>query len=306
MNKYKGIIFAILSSVAFGLMPIFAKVAYNNGSNTSTVLSFRFLVAAIILFIFGIITKTSFKVSKKQLITLILIGSLGYTFTTETLFLSYRYMSVGLATTIHFIYPAFVCIFSFLVFKEKLSKNKVGALILSAVGVYLLVGVSNSGINLKGVGLALVSGVSYSCCILSMNNKAIKTLDNKVMTFYFSLFAGSTITLLSYFNGGLTLHFNRELIFSYFGLSVVSTIIATILLIKAVKVIGATSASILGTFEPIVSLILGVALFNESITSIMIFGTILILFSVIIISMESKDKKENKGKVNLKEENAFL
>ena len=31
MKNYKGILYAILASVAFGVMPIFAKFAYING-----------------------------------------------------------------------------------------------------------------------------------------------------------------------------------------------------------------------------------------------------------------------------------
>ena len=52
MKNYKGIIYAILASVAFGLMPIFAKNAYIHGSNSATVLIYRFSIAAVLLFIY--------------------------------------------------------------------------------------------------------------------------------------------------------------------------------------------------------------------------------------------------------------
>ncbi|MGL4820457.1 MAG: EamA family transporter, partial [Bacilli bacterium] len=59
---YKGIIFAILSSVAYGVMPIFAKIAYANGSNPTSAIMFRFYFAVILLLCYFLITRQSVRV----------------------------------------------------------------------------------------------------------------------------------------------------------------------------------------------------------------------------------------------------
>jgi len=291
MKKLPGIIFAILSSTAFGFMPIFAKIAYNNGSNAMTLLFFRFLLAAIMLLVYFYIKKISLNINKKQLYIILLVGLLGYTSTGIVLFLSYNYISVGLATTMHFIYPAIVIVLNYLVYKEALTKNKVLALLISLIGVYVLIGINSNEINLKGAFLSLFSGFTFAGCVMGINHPELKKLDNSVQVFYFSVCAGTVFLMFSLLMGQLVLQFNIYTLSSYIGISFVSTIISIVLFIKAVKIIGASSASILGTFEPIVSIIMGIILFNEQLSFTIIVGTSLILTSIFILAGENQHTK---------------
>lgn len=287
MNNYKGILYAILSSVAFGLMPIFAKFAYANGSNPTTVLIARFLLAALILFTYLKLTKVSLKVSKKQLATLLSIGIVGYTLTTQTLFVSYDYLGAGLATTLHFIYPVVVCLIGYFFFKEKMSNSKLLALIFAGLGIYALVAMESKTLNTLGVALALFSGVSYSMTIVALGLKSIKKINHNVVTMY--VCSGATLGMIIYgaFTDTITFTFNLNIGIAYIGIAVISTITSMILLLKAIQIIGTASTSILGTFEPIVSVILGIILFGESLTLSLIIGTLLILASTIILARES-------------------
>ena len=45
----RGIGLVLVSAMAFGAMAIFAKLAYDEGANTSTLLTLRFVFAALIL-----------------------------------------------------------------------------------------------------------------------------------------------------------------------------------------------------------------------------------------------------------------
>jgi drug/metabolite transporter (DMT)-like permease len=288
LKKIYGISYALLSSAAFGFMPIFAKIIYNNGSNTLTVLSLRFLIAALMLFVYFLIAKIDFRVNKTQLILLAIIGFLGYTSTGLTLFYSYNYISVGIATTMHFIYPAVVIILNYLIYKEAFSKNKIIALLVSVTGVYILIGVKAQGISIGGALLALSSGFTYAGCVMGMNNKEIRKISNLVTVFYFSIFAGSSLLVFTLLSGKLHFPINIQTTTSIVGISLISTIVSIGLFVKALKIIGASSTSILGTFEPIVSIIMGILLFSEKLTATLIIGTILILASVIILSKEKQ------------------
>lgn len=286
MNNYKGILYAILSSVAFGLLPIFAKFAYANGSNPTTVLIARFLLAAIILFTYLKCTKVNLKVSKKQLAILLSIGAIGYTLTTQTLFVSYDYLGAGLATTLHFIYPVVVCLIGYFFFKEKMSKSKLLALLFAALGIYALVAMESKTLNAFGVALALFSGISYGANIIALGLKSIKEINHNVVTMYVCLGAALGMILYGAFTDTITLTFNLNIGIAYIGIAVISTIASMILLLKAIEIIGTVSTSILGTFEPIVSVILGIILFGESLTLSLIIGTLLILASTIILARE--------------------
>lgn len=284
MKRTHGIIYALLSSAAFGLMPIFAKIAYSNSSNPLTVLSLRFLCAALILFIYFIITGVNFQLSRRQTVRLILVGVLGYTSTGITLFFSYSYISVGLATTMHFIYPALVIVLNYVFYKEPFTKQNVAALLISVIGVYILIGTKVESIHPVGTALALLSGVTYAASVIGMNHPELKELDNRVTVFYFSLSSGCTLILLTILTNNFSLKLNISYVLSIVGISFISTIVSIVLFIKALKIIGSTSTSILGTFEPIVSIIMGILLFGENITIQIILGTILILSSVMLLA----------------------
>ena len=119
MSRTKGILFTILAASSFGLIPLFAKIAYANGFNPYTFTLYRSLFASIEIFIFIKIKNIKYRVEKEQYITLFKVSLVGYSLMMLTLSISYNYMSTGLATTIHFIYPVIVMLASIIFYKEK-------------------------------------------------------------------------------------------------------------------------------------------------------------------------------------------
>ena len=290
MNNYKGIAYAFLSSAAFGIMPILARIAYANGSNPTTVLIFRFLISTLILFLYLKFKQININLKKEQVALLLSIGIIGYTITAQTLFISYNYLGAGLATTLHFIYPVVVCITGFIFFKNKMNNKKIISLLLAILGVYSLVAFKNSTINILGISLALFSGVTYGLTMIALNLNSIRNLDNRVITMYICF--GSTIGMVLYglFSNSIILNFNFIAVGCYLGISIISTIASIILLLKAIKIIGVSSSSILGTFEPIISIFLGALFLGEKLSLALLIGSILILISTTIIA---KDKYVN-------------
>ncbi|MGL4522831.1 MAG: DMT family transporter [Bacilli bacterium] len=133
-STYIGIVYAILSSVAYGVMPIIAKLAYAEGSNPTTVILFRFYIALVLLAGYILWKRMTFVLTWKQFGYLFTLGFFGYTITTLTLYLSYDFLGAGLATTLHFIYPGVVCLLGWWIFKERMDSAKWISLLLAAVG----------------------------------------------------------------------------------------------------------------------------------------------------------------------------
>ena len=141
-----------------------------------------------------------------------------------------------------------------------------------------------------GVFLATFSGLSYAIYIILMSIKEVKDIDNIVVTMYVTFGAATGIFIYSILNGSLVTKISMNLTVSYIYIAVISTILSMVLLLKGIELIGASSASILGTFEPIVSIIMGIIIFKEQLTFSLIMGTIFILISTIILA---KDKSGN-------------
>lgn len=288
LSRYKGIAYALLSSTAFGVMPILARIAYANGSNPTSVLIFRFSISALILFLYLKYIHISISLKIRQVLLLLSIGITGYTITTQALFMSYNYLGAGLSTTLHFIYPVVVCTASFILYKDKMGSKKIISLLLAAVGVYSLVGFKNNTISILGISLALFSGLAYGLTLIALNLKCINSLDNRVTTMYLCVGSAIGTVLCGAFNNSINLNFNFNILVCCVGISIVSTILSIILLLKAIEIIGVSSSSILGTFEPIVSVFLGVLFLNEKLTFSLIIGSALILVSTVILAKAKK------------------
>lgn len=74
MNKFNGLLYGIISSASFGLIPLFAIPAMQHGMDFMNVISYRFLFATIALAVLLKIRKVSFGIEKSDLPTLLLLS----------------------------------------------------------------------------------------------------------------------------------------------------------------------------------------------------------------------------------------
>lgn len=299
MERFKGIIYTMLSAITFGVMPILARFAYDGGINAFTLVFLRSFFAVFMLLIYLIIKKVDFKINKEQIKTLIILGILGFTLTTLTLFTSYNYISVGLATTLHFTYPVVVTVLSIILFKEKIYSSKIIALIISVVGIYLLIENDGGNLSMKGVLLALVSGFFYSYYLLGVAHSKIKNLNCFLLTFYLSIVASIFLFIVGILSSQLSFNISTNAWGMSIMISFLTSIIAVIALQIGIKIIGPSTASILSTFEPIVGILLGVVILNESITIRSVLGCTFVILSVIILTLgEKRIQKQSNKKVS--------
>ena len=292
MNKVQGIICAVSSAVAFGLIPVFAVLAYNGGTNAITTAFLRFLTASLLLM--GILRyrKVKLRISKKLLGRLAFLSIIGYSATCVTLFMSYNYIPIGLATTMHFVYPAIVTILSFFVFKEKMEPVKIFSLIISIIGVYILAGSKGTAINLKGVILALSSGVFYSLYTIELGKEEIKAIDGLLLTFYVSLLSTVSIFIFGAATGNLMFTLQLPGVLAVLGLALICTVFAILAYFKAVQAIGPSDTAILSTFEPVTGVIMGIVVFGEKLSLTAAIGSFFIIASVLLFSYNRNIKTQ--------------
>jgi len=289
MKNVNGILYIVLSSVSFGVMPILAKLAYNQGATTYSVLFLRFIFAVFMILYYLIKNKISLKLTKRQVVLVISLGIFGYSGTAGSLFLAYNYISVGLATMILYTYPIIVSLLSYFIYKEKLYTKKVVCFILSLIGLYALIGVDNvSLINTKGLVLAAMAAVFYSLYVIGSSCNDIKKLNSFVMTFYISVVSAITMGIAGITTNTLSFNLTFYSLVCILLLAFISTVVALMAFLQGVKIIGPSKASILSTLEPIVSLVLGYIILNQGINFQQIIGSILIISAVLLLTLDRK------------------
>lgn len=289
MTKTRGILLIMLAAICFGLIPFFATIAYANGFNPITLTLFRFGLAAVLLYTYIKIKGINYKVSAGQYFLLFQVGLIGYGVMMLTMVTSYNYIPTGLATTLHFVYPIAVMVGSIFIFKDKVGWKSITALVLSVVGIYFLAGFNSvESLNFYGVSLALVSGVLYAYYILTIAKSSLRQVSAFVIAFYISFFNALVLLAVCAFTGDLHLNITYQGFLSTLMLALVSSFVGMVAFQTGLKIIRATTASILSTFEPITSLLVGVFILAEVLAWHHILGSLLVIISVIAVSFFEK------------------
>lgn len=284
MKKHGGIIAALASAFIFGFTPILGRLSYDGGSNGITLSFLRQAFGIPLLYILLKIQRVPLGISRQELKDLLKIGIVGPAATTLLLYASYQFIPVGIATTLHFLYPVVVALAEVLFFKSKIGPLKGAALALSAVGVLLFFEKGASEGAVVGIILALLSSVSYTIYMVGVERTSLRHMHYFKLSLYFcivSFFVSGTFGLLS---GQLTFQLTGLAWFYTFLVAAFVSVGAITLLQLGVKLVGASTTAILSTLEPITSVLLGVSLLSERMTWVKGIGCVLILLGVVLVT----------------------
>ena len=299
--KLKGIVLTMLSSITFGFAFTLGPMTYGaGGSNPVTLTFLRNFLSLPFLLLIVLFLKVDLRVTKNQLKNLAILGFIGNSITTLLLNIAFAHIDVGIVTPIHFTYPIFVTLGCVLFFHEKLSKQKIIALVIamSGIGCFFIESLNSASFNLStliGLILAVASGAFYAFYIIFMDKSGLKSESPFKITFYVAI--ASSIGMFFY---GIS---TNQLVLSSLTtkswiisavFAFLCTVVALSLLQVGIKHIGASEAAVISTFEPITSVIFGILLLNEKITPIKIIACILIFSGVLILSFAKNNTSEIK------------
>ncbi len=292
--RFLGTISAMTGAATYGTNPLFAMFMILAGIGVNSILFYRYLLATIIFFVWlKFFKKISLKINKEECFSLALSGLL-FSLSSITLFDSYRYIGVGIASTILFVYPIMVAILMTLFFKEKITKPTIVAIILTTIGTALLYkGDANETLNIKGVILVLFSALMYALYMVGIKkNSTIKRMNTDKLTFYVIFFGLFVYIFNLKFCTQLQIINTPLLIGCAIGLAILPTILSIEMTNLGIKLIGSTKTAIFGALEPITALIFGVALFHEHLSVRICFGILLIILAVSIVVLNNSKKSK--------------
>lgn len=281
-DRTKGIIYTILSALIYGFTPILARMAFDGGANGITASFIRGIASLPLLWI--VLRCRKIPISPgKDLLPLLCVGVFGTALTTILLYMSYGYISVGLATTIHFTYPILVTLGCVILFGEKLNLSKKIALILCTVGILTFMD-SPGKAGVTGIFLSLFSGVTYAFYMIYIEKSELKNMHYLKLTFYLNLIMSVMAGVFGGYSGMLNLSLSLSAWLLCICVSLFTSFGALPLLQQGIKKTGASTAAILSTLEPITSVILGMLILSESMSLFKLGGCVLILVSVLLIA----------------------
>ena len=282
----KGTIAGLIAAICYGLIPLFT-IPLKNGEAAHqlsdwSIMFYRFALATVIIAVLMLITRRSFKITRGELVTLTYLAFLS---DGSALFLidGYNYLSSGVATTIHFMYPVVTTIMMMVFYNEARKGSTLLAVLLAVVGVGVLSWQSNEETSLHGVIIELISACCYAFYLIRVNRSRVRNMDGMKLTFYVmgigALIFGAEALRQDEFQMITTSVQASHLLL----LGIVCTVVTNLCLVMAVQRIGSTMTAVLGALEPLTAVALGCLLMGEDITLNVVLGICLIIPSVIII-----------------------
>lgn len=279
MKKYFGEVLVIFSSFFYASYGIFTKQLddYVGGFAASFL---RSVLVVIVLLPFWLLSKKyeplNFSKNYVYIAGLIVFSF----FIWGPLFYAVNKIGVGLSLSIN--YSAiliFVYLLGAIIFHENLSSVKIGALLFSILGIFLVYYSDYSNLDFLAIFFAILSGFGTAGNIAIVKKLPYNSLQNTLVLWSTSVIANLIMSMM--FKQKLPSLSNHKVYWYLLGFAIVS-ILATYSLNIALKIVQVQIAGILGVLEIVFSVIFGVFLFHENIKPVAYVGIILIIIASIL------------------------
>ena len=277
-SSFKGIAMTAGAGIIFGAFPIFTTLFVRFGGDVDSFNLYGFVLTVVFLAAYIAMTKRSFAVPKQAVLWIVLAGVANVA-TRILLTYSYQYLDVGIATTLHFLYPLFAALLGALCFREKMPIYKWIAFVVASLSVSLFTTGTQAGGQLIGIILAVTSAVCFALYMLITEKANLTDLDPVVFVFYVSLV--STVGCLFMGIGGpLIVAVPVKALIVLLLCAIVNNVIAFALQQQGVKYLGAAMTALFSLFEPVFSCVFGVIFLQQAMGIKSVFGIVLILLSL--------------------------
>lgn len=299
MNRMlRGMVFTIISALLFGVTPILASMTFQMGSNANTLTFYRnIMVVPVLLCIMGI-RKTPFRITLKELGFLLLVGVVFRASTTYMLYESYNYVGVGTATTLHFLYPVVTALICRVIFRERLGKWKLIALLAAVIGIFFFLD-KDGNAALPGVLLALASAITYGCYLTGMDKTPLRSMNPNKVACYMGFTNAMAMVIVDIPVGKINYALPPLAMLYTFIVAICTSFLAVALLQKGIQDLGASTAAVFCMFEPVSSVLSGWLFLHEEMTWEKLMGCVVILGAVtvmVLADLRSQKRTQALGK----------
>ena len=278
-TKLKGYIYLGITILIFATLEVVSS-SLKGLIHPTQLIFIRFMIGGVALLPWVIAQKE--KISSKDWLFFAGLGILNTVISMGSLQIA---ISMGKASTAAILIssnPIFVVMFSSLLLKEKVTKNRIICMILGVVGIILIIYKgSSTGDTAMSLFLGIVASVTFG--LYSVLGKMKADNISSITMISLSAIIGSicTIPLLLYM-GLPVFYFPKEGFFRILYLGLILSGFAYITFIEALKILGASKGSMVFFLKPAIATVLAAIFLGEKISGRTIFGMVLVAIGILI------------------------
>lgn len=254
---------------------------------TPVIIWWRCFLAAIFLYVFCRYRKTSLKIHTKKDITPFVISSLFLGAHWITYFYSLKLSNVAIGMLSLFTFPIITALLEPFFVKARFDRMHIVLGLIVLLGIYILApDFSIESDHVKGILLGVLSAICYSIRTLILK-RHVANYNGTLLMFYQVLILTIVLLPTLYFMGteGIKTQFPYVIL-----LALLTTAIGHTLFISSLRYFKVSTASIIGSIQPIYGIIIAYFFLVEIPTWNTFIGGLLIISTVIIESVRSERK----------------
>jgi drug/metabolite transporter (DMT)-like permease len=287
-----GIALAVAGVIAFSFRPILIKLAYGYVRDPVTLIALRMVFSAPFFLLAALWQRGGrTPISRGDWWAIVVLGALGYYFSSFVDFLGLQYISAGLGRLLLFLYPTVVVVLSWLFLGKPAGARELVALAVTYAGTALVLSHALGGQheNLPlGAALVFAGAVGYAVYLV-FGSQVIQRVGSMRFTAY-ALLVASVLCIAQF----LVLRPLATLalpwpVYAYaIAMAIFSTVLPTFMTAEALKRIGANQVAILGALGPVSTIFFGFVGLDERMTWLQLAGTVLVLAGVVLVSLKPR------------------
>lgn len=282
-RRLQGALLVLVSAVAFGTIPILVKLGLRAGVSVQQMLTLRFVVAGAGMAILAVAAESAFgKLSRHDARLAVLAGAL-YAAQALALFIALERVPAAFASLVLYTYPIIVAVLGAIFLGRRASRRQLAGLVLSIFGVGLLIG----GISVSAswsLTAAFFVPILYAAYLL-----IVERTSSQVPALTLSaivLLTGGLIMLVAAAVRQTSWPPARVDGWAVIAALTLVPIVGIPCLIAGMARLGATSASVISTAEPAVTVALATLVLSEVATIGQVVGGALVLTSAVLVELD--------------------
>ena len=288
----KNTAFVALAALFWGLTGGIAGILTADGWDPVVVSFYRGLIGLIFVLVWLALRPIRSGLANRRLWFWSAIAGVGVAGNFAFYFVSIAEGSVAVAATLMYCAPVFVYLVSFTLKLERPTLFKWTAIAIVMLGIVLLTGIYEMGagdVTLIAAGAGLLSGLFYALFIFGFKYAAQHGSPQAILVIAFAVLATILIFMGDANQTAAVLATPSWPLFVVLG--VLGAGLSFIFYIVGLNNTAPTVASIVAMIEPATASLFGVAILNESLTALQIFGMGLILITMTALSVKSNTER---------------
>lgn len=296
MQKKRSYFYVLQAGALWGIISLFLKPLLAAGFSQIQTIAGRCLIAAAVLGIYMLAKDRSlFRFRLRDIWCFVGTGILSLLFFSVCYFYSMTYNGVCVAVVLLYTSPVFVMLLSALLFKEKVTYQKILAILCTVAGCALVSGLaSGQSVGAFGVFLGICSGLGYALYSIFSRYALQKSYNSLTVSFYTFLFCGiGCLPFAKPLELVKSLSLSSALLF--LGIGVVCCVLPYLFYTKGLEYVENTRAAVIVAVEPVVASVIGVFVYREEMTFSKLLGIVLVLAAVVLCSLAPQTEKTAKA-----------